>query len=442
MNIQISVPTSIQNVVNDLHSTGVESYFVGGCVRDALLGKESDDIDFCLVGATPAGLESILDRHCDTVVKEAGSSFPVWIGVVGGEKFDFAFARTEKKAGQSRKEFLVNSFGVSIEDDLMRRDLTINAIAVNCVTGEVVDPFGGVSDLQNRIAREVSPAFAEDTLRVLRAARFISRFWLIPSSSLVELCQNLQPTDISSERVGMELKKMINQAEKPSLFFRFLLEVGWLGHHFQPVLDLVGLHQDPEWHPEGDVFEHTMHCMDAAQDPFIRVVMLCHDLGKVSTTEVQPDGRITARGHAKAGVPVTREMLRGIKFISHAYIDRVCFLVENHMIHTNTPLSRKAVGRMLRKLKDAELTYDQLVEVCRCDVSGRPPLQGFTPDIGQEIAREMEEADSIQPIVTGRMLIDAGFTPGPELGQEKQRLLDLQLEGKLTEENWKEFLNK
>lgn len=442
----LRVNNRVSSILTELHTHGITSYFVGGCVRDHLLGVESDDIDFCLTGVTDTQLlEEILRFHSDAVAADVGNTFPVWIATIDGETYDFAMARVERLEGHTRRDFFVGTENVTIEDDLMRRDLTINAIAINCLTGAIVDPFEGVSDLRKGVAREVSQAFAEDSLRVLRAARFISRFNLNPSQSLIDMCRGLNPSDISRERVGMELYKMTYQAQTPSLFFRFLLEVGWLGYHFQPVLDLVGLEQSTVWHPEGDVFEHTMHCMDAANDPFTRVVMLCHDLGKVSTTQVQEDGSITARGHAGAGVPIAREMLSNISFRNGDLIDQVCTLVDLHMIHTSPPQSRSSVARVIRRLQAVGLEYGDLVEVCRCDVSGRPPMEGYTPDIGQAIAEhlviETERGEGMNPIVNGNMLIDAGVPQGPEIGRLKRELFDLQMDGVLTENNWRGFIS-
>jgi tRNA nucleotidyltransferase (CCA-adding enzyme) len=436
----INIPTQVKDAIQAFQAEGIESFFVGGCVRDAFLGIESDDIDICLVGVNnPNQVTAILEKFADKVAIEVGNSFPVWIADFNGEKFDFAVARKEKKNGESRKDFFVDIKNVSIEDDLFRRDLTINAIAQNVLTGEIVDPFNGGSDLQNKIAREVSPAFAEDSLRVVRAARFIARFNLKPTQSLINLCKSLEPTDMPNERVGTELEKMVKQAVKPSLFFRFLKDVNWLRFHFQQIQNLIGLEQDPIWHPEGDVFEHTMHCMDAANTPFMRVVMLCHDLGKVSTTKTE-NGRITAKGHAKAGVKPTKNMLNSIKFWDHSKVNQVAFLVENHMVHTSPPTTRKGVARLMRKIQKVGLQFSHLVEVCRCDVSGRPPLEGFTPEIGQTIANELEQSNSLTPIVTGDMLKKVGFKEGKELGMKKAELLSLQDEGVLTPDNWKDFL--
>lgn len=440
-----NIPVFVQNIAYTLSNLGMESYLVGGYVRDYFMGQDSDDIDICIVGChNPADVETVLNQFGQA--NFVGVSFPVWkiTDPKTGQEYDFALARTERKVGQSRQDFAVNfSPEVSIEDDLKRRDFTINAIAINVLTGVAIDPFNGRGDIALRILRPVSSAFAEDALRVYRAARFLARFSMQASPELIEVCTALNPNNISAERIGMELDKCMKQApESPSIFFRFLREIDWLGYHFQEVEDLIGIQQNPEYHPEGDAFEHTMHCLDASQDAFIRIVMLCHDLGKATTTLFE-DGKWKAPAHAGAGVQPSLDMLKRIKFKDGVFQDQVACLVENHMFHILPEFSRKAVGRMANKLAAVGLTFEQLVEVCRCDLAGRPPLETPEVYIGQDIAAEFivnAEKGFIEPIVNGNMLIGEGIAPGPELGRIKDHLFDLQSEGILTGDNWKSFL--
>ncbi len=443
---KINIPSFVRNISVALSKLGMDSYLVGGYVRDFFMGQASDDIDICIVGcANPADVEAVLNQFGQA--NFVGVSFPVWkiTDPETGQEYDFALARTERKVGQSRQDFAVG-FGpeITIEDDLIRRDFTINAIGINVLTGLVVDPFNGRDEIALRILRPVSGAFAEDALRVYRAARFLARFNMQASPELIEVCTALNPNNISNERVGMELDKCMKQArQKPSIFFRFLKAIDWLGYHFQEVEALVGIQQNPEYHPEGDAFEHTMHCLDAAKDPFIRVVMLCHDLGKATTT-VFENGNWKAPKHASEGVEPSLNMLKRIKYKDGTFQDQVVCLVENHMFHILPNFSRRAVGRMKNRLANVGLTFDQLVEVCRCDLAGRPPLEA--PDevyIGQDIAETFivnPKKGFIEPIVNGNMLKAEGIPAGPKLGQIKERLFELQCDGVLTEENWKSFL--
>ena len=450
----------IKQIASRLLSEGIETYYVGGCVRDWLLDKDTDDIDICLVGVkNPKNVEDLLMSECQSVTPLVGQKFPVWIATIDGKKVDFAMARKETLVGGTRKDFDVVTTGITLEEDLMRRDFTINAMARSVMTDELFDPFKGTECLKFMCIHPTSDAFGEDTLRVLRAARFLSRFdGSYPSGKLVEECRRLKPDDISPERVGMELSKMLEQATQPSAFFNFLVSVGWLQYHFKELYDCIGVPQSPKHHPEGDVYKHTMHALDEARDWFTRICMICHDLGKYNTTtigsrfwfEVDPKEReyllsipdlpIKSIGHETSGMPLTRSLLTRIHFSDHHTIRQIETMVELHMIRTS--VSEKVVRRTLRRLMEKGLTYDQLVEVCRCDLSGRPPLAKYTPDIGQHRAKELLESNAMQPIVTGEKLMAAGFETGKLMGHLVKKGLEWQDRGTLTEDNWLKMIKQ
>ena len=431
-----------QTIAAAFAQKGIECFFVGGCVRDSLIGIASDDIDICLVGVSnKSDVVSTLKPFCESIAAEVGNDFPVWIAQIDGiGKVDFALARTERKTGESNRDFACLTQNVSIQDDLSRRDLTVNSMAQNVRTGEIIDPFGGRSDLENKVARHVSGAFAEDTLRVIRAARFCARFDLAPTEELIAICRELRPDNIPSERIGKELEKLFEQSAKPSVFFRFLEQCGWLGDCFPEVSALVGVVQSPIHHPEGDTFNHTMLCIDQAKDPFTRLVMLCHDLGKAVTTTVCPStGKTQAIGHDEAGVPIAKELMNRL-CVSKKIQDKVALLVELHMIHAQTPISDKVLRRTLRRLMAAGIDFEQLVEVCRCDVSGRAPKPAFTPDIRQADAAKLVESGAMTPIVTAKTLMGLGMKPGKHFGAIINKALELQDRGTLTAENWRGVL--
>ena len=450
--------SKIKQIAIELTHIGVMSYYVGGCVRDEImsgfLGLDSD-IDICLVGVTdPSQVEAILLQYSESVTPLVGKKFPVWIADIDGKKIDFAMARTETLVGGTRKDFDVVTEGVTLKDDLRRRDFTINAIAKEVIHGEIIDPFKGMWDIENCVLHPTSSAFGEDTLRVYRAARFLSRFpEFEPSAELVKVCNILKPTDISNERVGMELVKTMKQACLPSRFFTFLKEIDWLKYHFKELNDLVGVPQNPLYHPEGDAFTHTMHTIDQSTNAFIRTVMLCHDLGKSTTTTVEgmpysktlgfgipPELKIKSVGHEEAGKELTHKMLTRIHFADHKTIKQIETLVGLHMIRTG--ISEKVIRRSLRALLSMGLNYDDLVEVCRCDVSGRPPLTQYTPDIGQHRAKELLETGAMDIIVTGEKLIEAGYKPGPLLGELVKVGLEWQDRGTLNEHNWLKMIKQ
>jgi tRNA nucleotidyltransferase (CCA-adding enzyme) len=422
-------------LIEALENWGLQCYFVGGCVRDELMGRPIEDHDICVVGGRTQERTGYYLNYCkDALLIDeltlVHGSFPIWIVGIDGVKYEVAMARSERKTGQSRTEFACEVRDVSIEEDLRRRDLTINAIAKRILTGELIDPFYGRTYIEKKIAAPVSEAFKEDSLRVYRAARFIAQFNLRPSARLMLYCAQLTPEDMSNERVGMELKKTLQRAQQPSKFFVFLKRVGWLKHHFLELNDLRDVPQSLTHHLEGDAFTHTLHSMDQASDWFTRTVMLCHDLGKAVTTTVDgisyrnlavdAQSKIKALGHEEAGVELTRRLLQRIHFSDHHTIRQITCLVKNHMIRAllNEGNREKMVRRTLRELMDLKLTYAQLVEVVRCDLAGRPPLPPIPcPDIGQELAAHLLEQGLMTPVVTGKKLLEIGISSGPEMGR-------------------------
>lgn len=443
----------------------VDAYLVGGHVRDLVMRtmrpKENftptDDIDVCLVGVKNADdVEKILLQHFESVTPLVGNKFPVWMAKIGEYKVDFALARKETLTGDNRKEFDVVTEGVTIEQDLERRDFTMNAMAVHALDRTLIDPYDGSVDLASGRLHHTSEAFKEDRLRVYRAARFLSRFpWINPSESLMSLCMELEPNDISNERVGKELKDMFIQAVEPSGFFKFLHQINWLRYHFNELNDCIGIPQNPVHHPEGDVFIHTMHCMDVAEDPFIRACMLCHDLGKANTTTVEITdiqlhrvlfhelstmvpydiNSIKSIGHEMTGVLLTRSMLTRIKFGDTKLIRQIELMVELHMIRP--PVSRKTVAKTLRRLMLRKLTYRQLAEVVRCDIMGRPPLRQMIPDIGEVMAHNLLIGGLMVPVVTGDMLKDVmKIEPSPLTGELLKKCIEWQDRGSLDKHNW------
>lgn len=386
----------LREVLERFSGKGISSFLVGGLVRDHLLGIESDDIDICLVGVSDSDLvEEVLREFNISVASEVGGAFPVWIAdIPGAGKVDFALARTEKKSGQSRKEFLVSSQGVSIEEDLLRRDLTINAIAMDALTGSIVDPFKGREHLANRVAHPVSEAFAEDTLRVLRAARFCARFGLNPSEELVGLCQRLTPVDISRERVGMELWKASKQSQSFGTFFKFLNEVNWLGFHFAPLQSVIEDHGDT-W----------LDCLNQAQSPLVRIALTVYHLSEDEA----------------------RSMLQAIKLVSGDFIKEVV-----------------ALANVAKNLKDREGFIGALRGFTKVCSHGDAVF--LVSELAHLVSGDGDWQEwitvNLDPIVTGKLLLSLGFVPGKDMGIKLNHFLRLQDQGLLTQDNFHQFLNR
>jgi len=284
----------------------LDVYLVGGAVRDGLLDLAVYDRDWVVVGATP---EMMLAKGFEQV----GKDFPVFLHPKTKE--EYALARTERKVGVGYHGFEVFAApNVTLEEDLIRRDLTINAMA-RSPSGDIIDPYGGQQDLHNKLLRHVSEAFSEDPLRVLRVARFAAKlapfdFKLAPEtqSLMTQMVQAGELSDLTPERVWQEVVKALN-TETPSVFFTVLDSVGAIEVLFPELFALHHVTQPQKYHPEGDVWNHTMMVLDAAaglsNDPMVRFAALVHDLGKAMTPEALWPKH---HGHEVAGVPIVVEL--------------------------------------------------------------------------------------------------------------------------------------
>jgi tRNA nucleotidyltransferase (CCA-adding enzyme) len=421
------------------------AYLVGGCVRDSLLGIAHKDFDLEVYGVGYEELERGLSAHGR--VDLVGKSFGV-IKFTGqsGWQWDFSLPRRDSKMSAGHK-----GFEVEFEPDIdpraaaSRRDFTINALMFDPRTGEYLDFFGGRDDLQKGVLRHTSPAFVEDPLRVLRGMQFAARFDLTPARETVELCRSIVHTfpELAVERVGMEWFKWAVAGKRPSAGLRFLKNTGWL-RHFPEIAALDGTPQDPEWHPEGDVFIHTCHCCDAlaeltewrgADETTRRVVMfavLAHDFAKPQTTHVaEREGRqrIVSPGHEEQGGPLADAFLARID-APNEIKERVAPLVKHHLAHLQT-ISDRSVRRLANFLKPA--TIAELCLVMTADHFGRPPKPRVIHEGVLELRAKAEELrlrDSApKPLLQGRHLIARGMEPGKQFGTLLDEAFEAQLEG-------------
>ncbi len=283
----ISEDDFFYNLAQKISEKGGRLYIVGGAVRDYYLGKEPHDIDYCVTGIDAKDMEEI--THVSRV---QGNAFPVWI--VNG--CEIAFARKERKVASGHKGFeMITDKSITIEQDLIRRDLTINSMAIDVLTKELIDPFGGLDDLKNKVLRHTSDAFIEDPLRVYRVARFASKFGYDVSKDTIEIMNKMKDelSTISAERVITEFRKALVE-KYPEKFFEILKSAKVLDVHFKEIADLIGVEQPIEYHPEGDAFVHTLEVLqkvalatpNAKENPdeeLTRFCALVHDLGKALT---------------------------------------------------------------------------------------------------------------------------------------------------------------
>ncbi len=409
---------------------------VGGCVRDALLGLECREFDLEAFRLTPDRLDRVL-RDLELPVDQVGRAFSV--AKLRGLPIDIALPRRERKVGKGHRDFVIDADpGLSVEAAAERRDFTVNAISYDPLTGRIDDPLDGRADLERRRLRHASHRFAEDPLRVLRGMQFVARLALEPDRETEVLCSRIDWSDLSAERVFEEWRKMLLYGVEIGRGLRFLERVGWLRAY--PELEaLIGCEQDPEWHPEGDVWAHTGHVLDAfareriedeEEDLVVGLACLCHDLGKPATTRFV-DGRLRSRGHEAAGERPTRTFLARMTK-RRRLVDDVVRLVVDHL-KPRQLYGGQAGDAAVRRLAHRVKRIDRLVRVARADAQGRPPLGPVEcPECDWLLARA--EALRIrdqapEPIVRGRDLIARGMTPGPAIGAIVDRCYEAQLAG-------------
>ena len=438
-------------IARAVREAGGRALIVGGWVRDRLMrpatpvgtALESKDIDVEVFGVDAARLKEILQRFGS--VNTVGESFTVY--KVAG--LDVSIPRRESKTGRGHKGFHVTGDpALSYEEAARRRDFTINAISWDPLTEEYVDPFDGRGDIGRRVLRAVDAAtFADDSLRVLRAIQFAARFEFTVDVQTRALCAGLPLDDLPAERIWGEIEKLLLRARKPSIGFALALELGVIERLFPELDALVGCPQEPEWHPEGDVWVHTLLVIDEArkriddldypQQVAVMLGAVCHDLGKPPTTAFI-DGRIRSLDHEEEGVAPSTALLDRLNVHSLQGYDvrrEVLGMVANHLkpgmfCKAQPPVGDGAFRRLAQKV-DLEL----LARVARADCEGRGG--GFdcsAMDWFVQRARELGvEHAPPAPLVRGRHLVDLGISPGPALGEVLRQVYERQLDGSVAD---------
>jgi tRNA nucleotidyltransferase (CCA-adding enzyme) len=419
-----------------VRAAGGRALLVGGCVRDCALGLPATDLDIEVYGIPPARLVELLsDRFAVDLV---GRAFGVI--KIRGVPIDVSIPRSSSKGGRGPEEFeTLSDPDMTPEEAAGRRDFTINAIAFDPLVGVVIDPFRGLEDLEAGILRHTTEKFAEDPLRVLRGMQLAARFDLDVAAETVALCREIGPGSLARERIFEEWKKLVLRSRHPSRGLGLLRDCGWI-RHFPELEALIGCEQDPEWHPEGDVWIHTLHCMDSfaaersgdeREDLVVGLAVLCHDFGKPSTTAKEESGRIRAKRHERAGEARTRGFL-GRMTNEHTLIDEVAALVGAHLAPLQL-FEARAGDAAVRRLSRRVGRIDRLVRVARADQAGRPPVEPGQFAAGDWLlarARALDvDAAAPELIVKGRHLIQLGLSSGPQLGATLEACYAAQLEG-------------
>lgn len=469
------IPEELQHILASdpiLHN----SCLVGGCVRDSILGIAPKDYDVEVYGTTFEQLRGALEPfgRVDMVGKAFGI---IKLFTQSGHDYDFSIPRRESKVGAGHRGFVAD-FDPSItpHEAAARRDFTFNALAYDVKTGQLLDFFGGVEDLKKKILRHTSAAFADDPLRVLRGFQFCGRFNLEAAPETIEICRQMKPKQLISppgsssaitkatihgdpapeeteglsvERVREEWMKWASKSVKPSAGLRFLVQTGWVDF-FPEIKDLMDCPQEPEWHPEGDVFVHTSHCCDAmatipewqgkgGHDRAVYMLaILAHDFAKPSTTAViNKNGkpRITAHGHEEAGAPMAQKFLERLG-MPRDIVTRVPPLVADHLAHITTQ-SDKAIRRLARRLHPE--TVDGLWLIMAADHMGRPPLPQVPPEGAHRLRQRAQDLQvhqkPQQPFLLGRDLLALGVKPGKHIGEILAAAFEAQTDGEFADKD-------
>lgn len=394
---------NIKGIAKKIEEAGGRLYLVGGAVRDKILGRKNYDEDYCVTGLS--GNEFI---KLFPLAKIQGKSFPVF----RLEEKEFAIARKEKKVGLGHKEFeIIYGKEISLKEDLERRDITINAMAEDVLSGELFDYFGGKEDLRKGVIKAVSSHFAEDPLRVYRVARFSAVLGFDVDDKTIDMMKKLKSEllYLSKERVFEEFKKALS-SNKPSIFFNVLRKADVLDVHFKPIYKLIGALQPEKYHPEGDSYNHTMICVDKSceytNDLKIRFSVLVHDLGKGETPKQEYPHHF---GHEERGVEIVKKFSNDLG-IPNAWKKCGIVAAREHMrggIFNKMKPSKKV--EFIERVDKSYLGLDGLQIVVNCDKGGRTEENLDFSSVGKRC---------LETITAKKIAKKHNLKPGIELGKK------------------------
>ena len=459
--ITLNIPKVLEDILCNLQELGARPILVGGCVRDHFLNIPVKDYDVEIFGIDSyETIENSLKKFGS--VKLVGKSFGVLTLRVDKYDFDFALPRTEKKIGNTHQDFeVITDANLSFKEAAIRRDFTINAIGYDFSKKKFLDPFNGIKDLEKKLIKHIDDkTFIEDSLRVYRAVGFASRFDFKIEEKTKELCKQIISSGeleyLPKERIFEELKKLFLKSSRPSVGFELIRQLGIL-KYFPELNALIGCIQDKEYHPEGDVWIHTMMCLDELakiikdgniEDEYRKLYLfygiLCHDLGKPFCTQ-EINGKITSHKHEVLGIEPSISFLSKLTN-EKKFIEIVCTLVKNHLAPFQLYLaesSLKAIKRLSLKVNIEDLCLVCLADCLGRDIPDKDKCYAATIWL-LEKAKELEiHNEPIKALVQGRDLIALGFNPSQKFKEILDFAFDLQLDEHLGKENIiKEILKK
>jgi len=444
----ITLPTQLSKIMQSILNIGASPVIVGGYVRDALMDQESKDIDIEVFGIDKLD-DLVAVLHPFGSLKEVGKSFGVLKLSCEDYELDISLPRVEKKIGRKHTDFSVTTHAqLSFKEAARRRDFRMNAIGYDVKSATLLDPYNGIGDIKERkISHIDDKTFQEDSLRVLRALGFAARFSFEIDHMTKELCKKMvqegELSHLSKERIFEEIKKIFLKAKKPSIAFHIADELGINKELFPEIDALKGVKQREEYHPEGDVFTHTLMALDvmsefSSEDEKKKLILmfatLCHDFGKATTTKLI-EGVYRAYGHEVAGVEIAENFLRRMtddKSLIEAVLPLVRYHGEPGKFYKEN-VSEAAIRRLANRVN-----ISLLVEVSRADSLGRTTkdaLEGKFP-AKEWLLQRADELDVKQSapkaILLGRHLLEEGLKPSSEFKKILDSAFEEQLEGKIT----------
>ena len=450
----IFIPDELKTIFNSLHKIGATPILVGGCVRDHFLEKTIKDYDIEVFNIQDV---QTLTAHLQDygTVKLVGKSFGVIKLNTCNDEYDFALPRTEKKVSLGHRGFEITSDGqLSFEEAAKRRDFTMNALGYDVINDEFLDPFNGLKDLNNSVLKHIDDeTFIEDPLRIYRAVQFCARFDMTLHDDTLSLCQQMVKNnalnELPKERVFDEFKKFLLKANRPSLAFELMLQMNII-ETFPQLEALIGCEQEPEYHPEGDVWVHTLMCLDEMAklrvkdeytNLYLMLAVLCHDLGKPATTQIR-EGKITSYNHEKEGVEPTIAFLSMLSN-EKKLLDKITPLVQYHLAPFQLFLqdsSMKAVKRLATKVNIEELCLIALADCKGRTIPNKDKCDKAIAWLLQKAKELNVQNEQLKPLVQGRDLIAFGLQPSAQF----KKLLDMAYEIQLEHENYskEEILNE
>jgi tRNA nucleotidyltransferase (CCA-adding enzyme) len=444
-----SFPKKVIDLAQAVRAAGGRALLVGGCVRDLLLGSEPKDWDLEVYGIEPTDLRALLDHFGP--VNAVGEAFTVY---KLGPELDVSLPRRERKSGRGHRAFVIEGDpAMTFAEAARRRDFTVNAILQDPLTDEIIDPHGGRQDLANKLLKMVSAdTFAEDSLRVLRAAQLAARFEFEVEPETADVCRRIDLTDLPAERVWGEMEKLLLRATRPFIGLHWLRELGAVKQLFPELDVLIDVPQDKEWHPEGDVFVHTQLVADRARELIedltyakqvtVMLAAVAHDFGKPATTEFL-EGRWRSRGHEEAGAPPAESFLSRLNIHTLDGYDvraQVIALVREHLKPGEFYKKRAEVGDGAFRRLARKCELDLLYRVAKADSLGRNadwvPREKWYDSVAQEWfikrARELDvERQPPAPLLLGRHLLEMGLGAGPRVGEITKAIYEMQLDGRV-----------